>query len=183
MPEPRTYRDVLKKYEQAPAFIQDYFKHLPGLVKNYPWNVSIGYVFTRIEYTKHMTIYCGILKLHGADSTLTWNALKRIYMSREKFIELFNTVYGQQIESSILKKLQDSEKVRDEIVHGKYPKDAKIRKTMVDIIEFCIQFNDFVESIAGFKPMSDLRGFKGRGQPLDKSTTRWLLKGMGFILS
>ena len=33
---------------------------------------------------------------------------------------------------------------------------------------------------AEFRPFGDLRGFKGRGQPLERTTTRWVLKGMGM---
>jgi len=183
MQEPRTYRDVLEKFKKAPTFIQEYFKYLPDLVANFPWDVSIGYLFTRIEYAKHMTIYCGILKLHSADSTLTWKAIENLQMTREQFINLFKIVFRQPIESSILKKLRDSENVRDMVVHGKNPHDSKIRKAMVDAIDFCIQFNDYVYKRAGFRPMAKLVGFKGRKKSLDKSTTRWLLKGMGFNLS
>jgi len=41
--------------------------------------------------------------------------------------------------------------------------------------------NEFVFQIAGFKPFGSLKGFKGRAEPLDKATTKWLLKGMKIL--
>ena len=43
--------------------------------------------------------------------------------------------------------------------------------------------NDWVYQAAGVRPFGDKRGFKGRAEALDKSTTRWILKGMGLPAS
>lgn len=104
-------------------------------------------------------------------------------MGRDQFKDLFKTVFGKPIKSSLKNKLDYSESIRDKVVHGKNPKDAEIRKGVAETFEFCQQFNKYVYTIAGFNPMSKLSGFKGRTQSLDQSTTRWLLKGMGFNIS
>lgn len=180
---PRTWKGVAKQFNQSTSDIQAYFDHLPSLLEKYPWDVSLAYVFTRIELVKHMTIYCGIVKLHRADADLVWKTLEGEHMSRKQFKVFFQTVFGKPIKATVLKRLEQAENVRDRVVHGKEPRDNEIRKAMVDIIDFAEQFNEFVESLAGFRPFGDLRGFKGRAQPLDKATTRWLLKGMGFTLA
>lgn len=39
-----------------------------------------------------------------------------------------------------------------------------------------------VALVAGFKRFTtDLRGFTGRAESLDASTTQWLMKGLGFL--
>ncbi len=180
---PRTWKGVVQQFNQADSDIQAYFPHLPSLIEQYPWDVSLAYAFTRIELMKHMTIYCGIVKLYRADGDVAWKALEGEHISRKQFKALFEKVFGQPIKDSVLQKLEEAEKVRDKVIHGKQPNDSTIRKAMIDIIDFAERFNKFVDSIAGFRPFGNLRGFKGRARPLDKSATRWLLKGMGLSLS
>ena len=83
----------------------------------------------------------------------------------------------------ITRKLREAEKVRDKIVHGKSINNPNMRDAIYDVLEYATLLNEHLEEKAGFKPFGDLRGFKGRGTPLDANTTRWLLKGMGFTLS
>ena len=101
-------------------------------------------------------------------------------MSRSRFIELFKIVFNRQIVPNLRATLERGEPVRDRIVHGKHWTQAEARKCLVDAFEFARGFNEFVYSIARFRPFSDLRGFKGRKQSLSKQTTRWVLRGMGF---
>ena len=76
-----------------------------------------------------------------------------------------------------------AEEIRDKVMHGKTTTDKEKREALASIIEYAERFNALVSGIAAFRPFGDLRGFKGRGQSLDKSTSRWLLKGMGFPIS
>ena len=55
-----------------------------------------------------------------------------------------------------------------------------MRQAHVDIIEYAESVNIELQSVAGFEPFGDLRGFKGKVKSLEKGTTRWLLKGIGF---
>lgn len=96
---------------------------------------------------------------------------------------MFKHVFGKPIEGSVRGSLKEAEKVRDKVMHGKRPLDINIRMAIVQVLEFAQSYNKFVNDIAGFKPFGDLRGIKGRAAALDKSTTRWVLKGMGFSLS
>ena len=49
-----------------------------------------------------------------------------------------------------------------------------------DIFVYLKEFNEFVFNQAGFEPCGDLRGFTGRTEKLDKATTRWIPRGLGF---
>jgi hypothetical protein len=178
-----TRNAVLHRYEESPKEVRDYFPVLSDIIKQFNWDVSISYVFSRIEFAKLMTIYCGIVKLHQADGQLSWTAVTVDYFSRSRFKELFEKVFGQPIPPGVLKKLENAETIRDKVAHGKPVRDAEIRLAMVNILEFAEDFNIFVYSIARFRPFGKLRGFKGRMKPLGKLTTRWILKGMGFSVS
>ena len=89
---------------------------------------------------------------------------------------------SEPVKTTLSTKLSRAEKVRDRVIHGKQVDDNEKREAVLDILEFAEGFNVYVSSLAGFKPFGSLRGFKGRATPLDKSTTRWILKGMGFKL-
>lgn len=178
-----TIKGVIRRYEQSSKEIREYFPALPSLLKQFSWDVIVGYLFARVEAAKHMSIYCGIVKLHQGDAELTWSAVVADYFSRSRFRELVQTVFGKSIPRDLLKKLSDAEKIRDKVMHGKPFRDAEGRQAVVDIIEFAEGFNDFVYSTAQFKPFGKYTGFKGRMKPLGKSTTRWILKGMSFSVS
>lgn len=177
---PRSWRAVVKDFETAPRETQEYFKHLPKLAKEFPWDVALSYLFARVELAHNMAIYCGVVKLHRANADLARRAVEKQYMKRAEFKKLFKTIFGKEIKEAIWQKFERAASIRDKVMHGKPVAAADKRKAVVDIISYAQQFNKFVSNAAGFKPFGSLRGFKGRGKRLDKSTTRWLLKGMGF---
>jgi hypothetical protein len=180
---PPGYKAVVVRHAAAPKEVQDYFKHLPTLVQNYPHDIALGYLFAGVERAHRMSIYCGVVKMHRADAVLARRTVHLHYMSREQFTTLFNTVYSGSFPKAVTTNIEDAEKVRDMVLHGRRVSAADLRKALVDVLDYAEGFNMFVHSAAGFRPFGDLRGFKGRAQSLDKSTTRWLLKGMGLNLS
>ena len=177
-----TYKGVLAEFRKKSPEIQGYFPDYETLLRDYAWDVSVSYVFSRVEGVKHWTLYCGLVKLHWTDAELTKTLLDRDHMSRGRFRSLFKTVFGEPISEAILQKLSSAEAIRDRYVHGKMfePAQAKTRQAMIDIFEFSEEFNAFVYHLAGFRPFGSLTGFKGRAESLPKETTRWVLLGMGI---
>jgi hypothetical protein len=180
MNTPANYLQVITHFQSKPKEIREYFPSFEDLVKGYPWDVSVSYVFSRIEAVKHITIYCGIVKLHWTDSTLTWDLINKDHMSRRRFHDLFETVFNTPIQKHLIDQLAEAEKIRDQIVHGKQWQDKDARKALKDVFDFADDFNNFVQDTAGFKPFGYLRGFKGRAESLSKETTHWVLRGMGI---
>ena len=176
----KTYKGVIRRYEEAPQPIQDYFPNFVELVKGYDWEVSISYVFSRVELAKRSTIYCGIVKLHWCDAELTRKLVNEDHMSRGRFLDLFKVVFGCRLPKNVAAKLESGEQVRDKVAHGIKLGEAEARQGLVDVIDFAQEFGDFVDGKAGFHPFGDLRGFKGRAESLTKATTRWVLKGMSI---
>jgi len=180
MNDPANYKQVLSHFNAKPNEVRDYFLPFPKLLQDYPLDVAVSYVFSRVEVAKHSTIYCGIVKLHWTDSSLTSELVDIDHMSRGRFRDLFKMVFGKPLDGNLWEKLQEAEYVRDKIAHGKQWTTAQARKALIDIFDFAEGFNVFVYELAGFKSFGDLRGFKGRKESLSKETTRWVLKGMGI---
>ena len=182
MPAAKTKKSVIKVFESASKNVRDYFPHLQSLIENYPLDVALSYVFSQVELAHNMTLYCGAVKLHRCETSLARAAVNTHHMTRKGFKEKFSVVIGKQIPEKISKGLENAEEVRDQVMHGKNPTVARMRDAVADVIKYADSLNEFVFECGGFRPFGALKGFKGRAKPLDKSTTRWVLKGMGFEL-
>ncbi|MCY3729156.1 MAG: hypothetical protein OXF97_09220 [Nitrospira sp.] len=179
---PGSWKGIVNRLNDSPKHVREYFPYLPGLLKDYPLDVSISYLFGMVELAQNKSLYCGMVKLHSVDKDLARKAVDLHPIFRSDFRQFYETIFGKKPNETTFGKLKDAEAVRDLIVHGKHASESNKRRAIVCIIEFAEGFNEDVNKIAGFQPFGDLRGFKGRGQPLDKSTSRWILKGMGFKL-
>jgi hypothetical protein len=177
---PKTWKGVVKRYSALKPEVAAYFSHFPKLVEDFPWDVSLAYLFSRVELANNMAIYCGAVRLHRANGELTRTAVQNHHMTRSGFRELFKTIHGTAIPDAIHKTLAAAEHIRDKALHGKSTTAEEHRAAICEVFDYAEKFNDFVHTTSGFRPFDDLRGFKGRAVGLDKSTTRWLLKGMGF---
>ena len=107
-------------------------------------------------------------------------AVDNHHMTRGEFKDLYKTIFGKPLTKTVADKIAEAEKVRDRILHGKTVSETDKRKAVIDILEYARAFNAAVYDISGFKPFGSLQGFKGRAKPLDKSTSRWILKGVGL---
>ena len=175
-----TYKAVLRRFEQSTDSVKWYLSPLDELIKRCPWEVSIAWVFLRIEQAQHRALYCGIVKLHRVDKELAEVALEQRHMTRQGFDELFEVVFGVRLPATVRDMIKRAEDVRDKVIHGKNVTTAAIRDSLVDAIAFAELLNVEMEKLAGVEPCGSIQGFKGRGQPHDKKTSRWILKGMGF---
>jgi hypothetical protein len=177
-----SYKALMNTYNACPPEIKSYFGQFPELIRSFrhQYQVCLAYLFFRLEMAQNRTLYCGVVKLHRAHRQLAQSAVYSQHLTRQSFLDLFQRVFGQPLPAGISDRLKDAEKVRDRVLHGKSVGAPEMREAMHDVLQYAIQMNVHLQAKAGFKPFGDLRGFKGRGSPLDKSTTRWLLKGIGF---
>jgi hypothetical protein len=181
-PVPGSWRGVVNRYNQSPAEVQAYFESLPSLIESYQWEVSLGFLFIRVEKALNTMLYCGARKVRRANAEVARKFVDAHHMTRKEFRRLFANVFGRDVPSEITAILAEAEKVRDKVIHGKMVSDADFRKATVRVIEYAEAMNELVHEIAAFKPFTiDLRGFVGRGEALDRSTTMWLMKGLGFL--
>jgi hypothetical protein len=183
VPVAKTWRGLVADFNMSPTAVQKYFGHLPKLVEDFPLDVTLSYVFSQIELAHNLTLYCGVVKLHRANAVLARNAIDNQHLTRDGFRERFVVVFGKAVPDSTVKKLTRAESIRDRVMHGKSTTSEQKREAIALVVEYAHEFNEFVHSIAKWRPIGELRGFKGRAKPVDVSTTRWMLKGMGFSLS
>ena len=181
MTAPKSKKGIIKQFQAASVEVQEYFEHLPRLVKEFPLDVGLAHLFAKVELAHNVSLYCGVVKLHRANYKVAWQVMNTHHMTRKAFRERFETVLGEKIPENIEKPLRTAERIRDQVMHGKEATDAKKREAIGKVIQYADLFNQLVKRLAGFMPFGgELRGFKGRAGSLDESTTRWLLKGMGF---
>ncbi len=180
MTDPASYKGILKKYESCTEDVKFFFEHLPNLIQNCPYEVNLAYIFLQTEKAQNRTIYCGVVKLHRAHAEIASNIINSHHMTREGFLELYKNIFGSQLPKETTSLIKEAERIRDKVIHGKNVSDANIRRAISDVLDYAESMNKELDKTAGFKPFGDLRGFKGRGTPLDKSTTKWLLSGIGL---
>lgn len=150
-------------------------------MEQYDWEVCLGFMFIRVEKALNTMLYCGARKMHKANSGVAHRFVDSHHMTRKEFRKLFSNVFGRTIPADTTAVLTEAEKVRDKVIHGKTASDADKRKAVVRVLQYAEEINVLVNEVAGFKPFtSDLRGFTGRGEALDASTTAWLMRGLGF---
>lgn len=180
MAVPGTWRGLVSRYSSCSNEVRDYFRHFPSLAKDYPWDVSISYMFGLVELAQNMTLYCGVVKLHRVNVTMARTAINNHHITRDGFKILYKSIFGKALKSSVSKKIAEAEKIRDKILHGKSVSEADKRKAVIDVLEYAEAFNSELNAVANLTPFGSLKGFKGRATSLDKSTSRWVLKGIGF---
>ena len=183
MPIPATRIGVKTHYDTRSPAVQEYFAHLPELIADFPLDICISYSFGQIELAHNMTLYCGVVKKHKANRTIARSAIDAHHMTRSEFKERFEVVFGSSVPDAVLDPLTQAETIRDKIMHGKDTLEREKREAIYNVLNYAELFNDELQSLAGFRPFGSLKGFKGRAKSLDRSTTRWVLKGMGFNIS
>jgi hypothetical protein len=171
---------ILKRYHELPIDLKEYLKHFPGLANDYPWNVSISYLFAQLELSQNMIIYGAVVKIHRVDAVMARAAINKHHMTRTRFRDLYKIVIGKSIRAAATELAKDAELIRDQILHGKPVSDGNKRKAVVSTLEYISLLNEQVYVDAKFRPCGSMKGFKGRAKPLDKKTSRWVLIGMGL---
>lgn len=179
---PRT-AGVLAIFDAMPEELKAYLGHFRGLANDYPWDVSISYLFAQTELAQNMIVYGGVVKLHKVDAKVAKSAVNSLHMTRARFRDLYKIITNKEISSEAINHAKKAELVRDRILHGKSVQDSGKREAVVSILRYAELLNEQVYVDAGFKPFGSMQGFKGRAKSLDESTSRWVLTGMGLIKS
>ena len=64
----KSKRGLLKKFNSSPVEVQEYFIHLPRLINEFPMDVCMAYMFSRLEKGQNMALYCGVIKVHKVNT-------------------------------------------------------------------------------------------------------------------
>lgn len=180
MAVPASYKGVIKHYEGCPDTISAYFNNFRRLVEEFQYEVAVAYCFLKLEQGYNRTLYGGSRKMRQVHTDIATSILDKQHLTREGFLDLYKNVYGKALPDQVVQKIKFSEKIRDRIIHGKKVEDKDAKKCLVDILDFSKELEAEVRSIASFSPFGDMRGLTGQSKSLDKSTSRWVMKGLGF---
>ncbi|AXT47696.1 hypothetical protein [Chromobacterium rhizoryzae] len=176
-----TYKALLKFFNERSADVKIHFAHLPKLInEKLPYEIAIAYVFLKIEQAQNRALYGGVVKIHRGNADFTKRIMNFQHLTRDGFKAIYKNVFGHAISEATSDKLKEAEKSRDKVIHGKSVTDNDLREAIADVLEYAELFNSEVNSVAGFKPFADMRGFKGKADSLDIRTTKWLMRGLGF---
>lgn len=174
------YTSLLKIYEMSPDQIKLHFQYIPKLIKELPYEVALAYSFLKVEQAQNRALYGGVVKVHRGDAEFVRRIMNFQHLTRDGFKEIFANVFGSPLSKTTAAKLDMAVKIRDRVIHGKSVDDNDIREAIGDCLEYSALLNSDVSTVAGFNPFGDMRGFKGRADSLDKRTTKWLMRGLGF---
>ena len=154
---------------------------MPKLISDgLPYEIAIAYLFLKTEQAHNRALYGGVVKLHRGEAEFVKRLLNFQHLTRGGFKDIYKNVFGVPLQNITLAKLEEAEKIRDKVIHGKSVTDNELREAIADVLEYAQAFNEEISSIAGFKPFGNMRGFKGRADSLDKRTTKWVMRGLGF---
>jgi len=177
-----TNKHIERAFNKLPEKTRDYYEHFPSLLNDSLLDVSIAYLFMGIERAHFRALHCGLTVKHKADAAVTDAVLTRQRISRRDFEKFFKAVFGEKVEAGTLRKLREAEKIRDKVIHGREPTDAENKRAIIGALEYIKGFVKQIEKnhklLNPFGPLKGVGGLKKTRLP--KTTTRWVLKGMGF---
>ena len=176
-----SYKALLKCYESKSEHVKSHFEHLPKLINDdLPCVIAIAYCFLKIEQAQNRALYGGVVKVHRCNAEFARRLMNFQHLTREGFRDLFKNVFGKALKESTTEMILEAEKIRDKVIHGKDVPQNELRQAIADVLAYAEEFNNEVYALGDFRPLGDMRGFKGRAEALDKRTTKWLMRGLGF---
>lgn len=182
-PEPAQYRTVLQAFNRLDKGVRNYLQDVESLIEEKQYGIALAYGFALTERVEHTALYGGLIKTHRCDTGLAWKSLDSLHVTREKMRQLLRDVFKAPLPKTVSSLRKVAEDVRDRFVHGKEVPDKDHRVALVALLKYAEGLNAHIQKQGGFSPFRSLQGIKGRAKALDRSTTRWVLKGIGFDLS
>jgi hypothetical protein len=179
-PPIKTKAGLVKAFADQPERIRSHFGHLPTLAKQFPLEVALAYVFAQLELAQNMALYCGAVKLFRANAELARRAVSTHHMTRANFAALYKTVFSADLPKAAADELKRAEAVRDKVMHGKPTKPTELREAIGCVLDYATAMNEQLKGSHKIQPFGRLSGFSGRAAKLDKKTSHFVLKGIGF---
>ena len=182
MTVPTTYKGLIRKREACSKPVSDYYAHLDALVTNYVYEISIAYCFLKLEQAYNRALYGGVRKVRKVHTDIARSVLDKQHLTRDGFLTLYQATFDKPLSRDVQQRIKYAESIRDRIIHGKVVQDKDARHCLSDVLDFSEVLESEVQASASFSPFGDMSGVTGRASSLYKSTTRLVMKGLGFAL-
>ena len=178
---PGNWVGVVARIDATTEEVKSFFDPISELIENYSWEVSIGYMFTRVEQAHNHLLRGGAVKIHSVNAPTANRFVDGQHITRKEFSRLYKNVVGGAVPVRSAKLLSEAEKIRDRVVHGKRVVEKDQRLAIVYIVEYAESINAELQEKANFSPFKfDQRGYAGRKVTLPEATSAWVMKGLGF---
>jgi hypothetical protein len=173
-------------YQGLSAEVRGFFSELPCLIDSAAsLDTILAYAYFRLEQGQHLALLYGARKLHKTDAELTKRALDSEHITRESYRTFFGNIYGFPLDADTIDCLAKADGIRDRLMHGKTVTDGEKREAISRALCYAERVNHLIDVShrVGLRPYNhDNRGVVGALGALDKNTSRWVLKGIGFSL-
>lgn len=179
----KTKKGVIKLYNGCSEEVRQYFEHLPRLLAEFPMEVSLAYVFSRLEKGQNAALYFGAVRVYKVNCEIARNAISVSHMTRDQFPELYKNILSVELPKIARDDLSMAEQTRDKVMHGKLATEDMLRNAIARVLEYAEQVNDQLNQKHKLRPFGSMRGISGKASKLDKKTSRLVLKGLGFHLA
>jgi hypothetical protein len=174
-------RALRAHFDGKPRYVREFFWHMPDLIaESAKFEIALAYSFLRTELAQNRTLYGGALRLYQAHSEVAQSLIDAQHLTRATFKELYKNTFGKAVSGSVEANFDNAQRVRNRIIHGKTVPTPDIRNALAAIFDYASGLDQEVFAIANFHPFGDMRGIRGRQGSLNKKTTRWLMKGLGY---
>ena len=160
---PGNWQGVMNRIDDSSDEIKGYFDPVSELIEHYRWEVSIGYMFTRVEQAHNHLLHGAAVKIHGVNGSTANRFVDGQHITRKEFSRLYKNVVGGAMPTRSVKLLSEAEKIRDRVVHGKRVAEKDQGTAIIYILEYAEMINTELQEKANFSPFkADQRGYAGR---------------------
>lgn len=175
-----TKQHVIDVFNASSKRTQEYFRHVPNLIEQFVPEVAVGYVFDRTAAAHNGVIVAGLVVKHKAHRDVAREIAVFQECAWEEFHYEYQTVFGNVIPEAISQQYIYANEKRRALLAGKRVSSKDQCEVIEVILQYADTLDEFVAKNSRLHPFSDLSKAKPRGNALDKESTRWVLKGMGF---
>lgn len=175
-----TKATIKNRFNTLSAEVKTYFVHTPKLIDSFPPDVCLAYLFSGIRAVHRRAFYLGIVRKYNTDRDLTFELVDLRTFQLSEFSHEFEKVFGHHFATETIEHLEQVQRTRNKSLHGQSVKPQETLQAVLDILEYAEALNNDLKDLIGKTPFKGLEGAAGRIKPLNRETSMWILKGMGF---
>ena len=107
---PGNWVGVVARIDASSEEVKSFFDPISELIEHYRWEVSIGYMFTRVEQAHNHLLRGAAVKIHGVNGSTANCFVDGQHITRKEFSRLYKNVVGGSVPARAAKFLPEAEK-------------------------------------------------------------------------